>query len=211
MGHFDVFMQDSGSLCDEDFILAEQEGRLNALLESLPIVQEAHTDNLVLQMFSICMFRVVFAHGLPDGAAPMNTSVGWPFYSILISNDASEPSYTDWFYDSNATIHDLATSVNTSNAGKIFVADDIDLYVGTNPSGREAIFLRERWLYLPSQVVSNEIRSIGIYWASGSGTYNARGIMARVRLKDSGGNPITFNKPSDKTLLVQYTISLISS
>jgi hypothetical protein len=101
--------------------------------------------------------------------------------------------------------------VNTGNAGKRFVAHDMEVLVDVEPNGREGIFMRERWLYLPSQVVSNEIRCVGVFWCENITDGNdERGRIGRVRMKDAGGNPVTLNKSSSQTLLIQYTFTLVS-
>ena len=65
---FKVYIVTGG---DEDFVRAQQEGRLNALLKELPVDKELHCDNLITNMFVISQFRRNFA-GFPNGAAPMN-------------------------------------------------------------------------------------------------------------------------------------------
>jgi hypothetical protein len=39
---------------------------------------------------------------------------------------------------------------------------------------------------------------------------NYCGRIARIRLKDSGGNPIEINKTADITLFVEYRFTLIT-
>ena len=51
MGHFDIFVQDAKGYNDADFISAQKNGTIDNLLASLPVKQEVHTNNLVLQMF----------------------------------------------------------------------------------------------------------------------------------------------------------------
>lgn len=209
-GHFDIFVQDAKGLRDEDFLRAEREGRLRDLVKSLPIDQEAHTDNLVLDMYPICMMRRVIGHGFPSGPYPMERGTGIPFYSICLLSLATEPEYIEW-YSGYWSLHNMSYTVNSVNAGKRFVVHDMDLLVDVEPTGREGIFIKERWLYLPSQAVSNEIRSVGAYWCENITDGNdERGQLARVRMKDAGGNPITLNKSASQTLLIQYTFTLVS-
>lgn len=98
------------------------------------------------------------------------------------------------------------------NAAKRFVQDDIEgplIYSDTD--GAEAVHLKERWLWLPSQAVSNRIRSVGIFSCEINNTGNDdRSATARVRLKDASGFPITLNKSSSQVLLVQYTFTLFA-
>lgn len=209
-GHFDVFVKEASSLRDEDFLLAAREGRLNELLDSLRTEQEAHSDNQIFHGFPIALFRIAFAHGLPNGAYCMDRATGIPFYNIIVLSTASEPSYLEWtaWY---GNLHSQSGSVDTSNAGKRFVVHAMDTYVAVEPDGREGVFLRSRWLYVPSQIVSSEIRSIGAAWCEYvTDSNDERQSMARVRLKDAGGNPITLSKASNQALLVQYTATLVS-
>ena len=209
-GHFDIYLQDAQGLKDEDFILARQEGRLNSLLKELPVDEEVHCGNQVTHMYPIAIWREAMNHGFPSGAYPMERGAGVPFYNITILSDTSEPAYTDWWGGYN-TLHNQPYSVNTGNAGKRFVAHDEELLVDVGADGRESVFLRERWLYLPSQVVSNEIRSVGVYWCENITDGNdERGLVARVRMKNAGGQPITLNKSSSQTLLIQYTFTLVA-
>lgn len=210
MGRFDIYVQDAGDLKDEDFVQAEKEGRLNQLLDEMPVAQEAHGENTLTHMIVVAYFRKLFT-GFPNAAYPMeraNTSI---FHHITVLNWSDEPYFNYWM-SYNGYIHNPSGNVNSSNAGKRFVAHDIELLCDTDPSGREAVFMRERWLYLPSQVVSNSIRSIGVYWSeyiNDTGNED-RGMVAWVRMKDAGGMPLTLNKSSSQTLLIQYTVTWVA-
>lgn len=211
-GHFDVFVQDATGLSDTDFLIAEREGRLRDLIDTLPVVQKAGGKNQVTQMLPICMMRKDFGHGFPNGSYPMEGSSGFPFFNITILSTTSEPDYADW-YGAYVNAHSVADSVDTANTnGKRFVRDAVETIVGTDPNGRESVWHRNRWVYLPSHVVSSEIRSVGVYWSEQDARDNSsdRGLMARVRMKDSGGNPITLNKTAFQALTIQYTFTLVS-
>lgn len=208
-GHFDLFLQNSRGLRDADFIAARDAGRLGALLETLPVEREVHSDNLVHQLFSICMFRLVFGHGLPNGTYPMSVSTGIPFYTVALLTSGDEPAYSDW-WGGNQYPYNVPYCVSTTGY-KRFVVNAEETSYAAEVSGREAVFLRSRWLFLPSEAVSNSIRSVGAYW-SDTATLGAedRGLIARARIKDTGGNPITLIKTSEQSLLVQYTATLVS-
>lgn len=208
-GRFDIYLQDARGLTDEDFIQARREGRLKSLLKGLPVDEEVHCDNQVMHMYPIAIWREAMNHGFPSGAYPMERGAGIPFYSICILSDTSEPAYTDWFsgyWDLNNMSYNVGNS-----PGKRFVAHDEELLVDVGADSRESVFLRERWLYLPSQVVSNQIRSVGVYWCENiTDGSDERGMVARVRMKNAGGQPITLNKSSSQTLLIQYTFTLVA-
>lgn len=209
-GQFDIYLQDARGYTDEDFVRAQQEGRLSALLKELPVDQEVHVKNTVTHMMAISQFRRNFA-GFPGGATPMDRYNNSPLHHILLSYDPSEPAYTDW-YSVYSTIHNGPYSVEGSTAGKRFIGYDVETpFQGVNPSGREEVFTRHRFLYLPSQAISNRIRSVSVWWSEYIQDGNEdRGLVARVRMKDAGGQPITLDKSSSQSLLIQYTFSLVS-
>lgn len=208
-GRFDIYLQDACGLKDEDFALAQREGRLDSLLTELPVDQELHIDNVVMQMMVISLFRKCFT-GMPNGAVPMERYNYIQLHHILLSYDPSEPAFTDW-YSVYCTIHNGPYSVESSTAGKRFLGHDLENYQGVDPTGREGTFTRHRFLYLPSQAISNQIRSVSVWWSEYLQDANEdRGIVARVRLKDSGGQPVTLNKSSAQSLLIQYTFGLVS-
>lgn len=209
-GHFDLYLLNSGRLTDEDFAQARREGHLNSLLEGLPIDEEVHCSNQVTHMFTIALFRKAFGHGFPDGAYPMERGVGVVLHNITLAYDATQPAYTDWWGGYN-TIHNTPYSVNTGNAGKRFIGYDIERHQDVDPNGREGVFTWHRWLYSPSQVVSNQIRTVNVFWCETvRDGIEEKGYVARVRLKDAGGNPVTLNKSASQTLLIQYTFTLVA-
>jgi hypothetical protein len=209
MGRFHILLQDSGHLKDSDFVLAQKEGRLDELVDSLPVEQEAFAENTATHMMVIANFRKHFA-GMPNGAYPMervNTSI---LHHVTLLNWASEPYFAYWmsYY---GTIHNPSGSVNTGNAGKRFYAHAIETYSEKDPTGREEVFARSRFLYLPSQVVSNQIRSLGVYWGEYVNDNNEdKGMVAWARMKDAGGFPLTLDKSASQTLLIQYTFRWVA-
>jgi hypothetical protein len=209
MGCFNICVQDAGGLTDEDFLKAKKEGCLDELLAGLPVDQEAQAENTATHMIVIAHFRKHLT-GFPNGAYPMdrvNTSI---LHHITLLNWASEPYFAYWmsYY---GTIHNPSGSVNTGNAGKRFYAHAIETYSEKDPTGREGVFVRSRWLYLPSQAVSNQIRAIGVYWGEYVNDNNEdKGMVAWARMKDAGGFPLTLDKSASQTLLIQYTFSWVA-
>jgi hypothetical protein len=80
--------------------------------------------------------------------------------------------------------------------------------------GKEEIYFKSRFLYLPSQGISNNIRSIGVYGAEyASNQYNneERYLVARVRLKDPDtGLPVILIKNFNQVLVIEYTVFFVS-
>jgi hypothetical protein len=84
--------------------------------------------------------------------------------------------------------------------------------VAVDPSGREAVYMKSKWLYLPGEATSSVIRSVRVFQLEylpdrANGAF-PKGRIGRVRIKDSGGNPVTVSKGATKSLLVEYTFTL---
>lgn len=221
-GHFDLTLMDAPGYTAEDFERARRKGEMDALLAKLPVVQRAETNNRLFDNLAGYVLYNLFQVG----------NCGWPYYladegpeaaltSIcLLSTSDDTLSYTeDWGVDntySYMTIHDVPDSINTSNAGKIFIQNQATTYlIDKQSGGREGIYFRNRFTYIPGEATGS-IRSIGIYYSSNGSQgragsyYRAAGRIGRVRLKDPGGNPITLSKGSGQVLMVEYTMYLVS-
>lgn len=213
-GYFDVKTKDLGGLSDDDLLaMMSPEGKvtpeLAKLLDGLPTVQHAQGKNLVSDNFASSSFKYCFSGGTIDN--PYNQGNGI-LATILIMNTDSEPAYTD-ATNQYTTMHGLTGGVG-SLPGKRFIEDDVEAHlIVTDSGGRESILFRSRWMYLAAEAVSNDIRSLGVYHCryGGSSTSSIeRGRIARIRLKDSGGNPIIINKTASQVLLIEYRFTLVS-
>ena len=126
----------------------------------------------------------------------------------------SEPTYTEQT-NQYTNLHNISGSANTSSGGKRFIEDDIDPHLmdaDPDGNGRESILFRSRFLYLAAEGNSNDIRSLGVYFmrdADSTGSFD-RARIARIRLKDGGGNPIIINKTSAQVLLIEYRFTLVN-
>lgn len=58
-------------------------------------------------------------------------------------------------------------------------------------------------------VATGNISQIAVGWGGSPSTSNYQGLFSLVRIKDSGGNPITITKLSDEVLDVRYELQLI--
>ncbi len=210
-GHFEVELKDSGALRDEDFLSIPRR-ELNSLLDSLRIVKHVEGWNKCNDMLPASIFR-----GVMSGA-----DIDYPFNNFITGYSAigninveyrdPEITYTEWIY-ANADIHNIGYPVGTGNSGKRFIEDEITNHaIEAYQNSREEVWFRSRWLYLPSQIVCGNIRSIGYFFGyDGDADYTtSRGTYGRFRLKDSNGNPITISKSSSQVLLVQMKLVFVS-
>lgn len=218
-GHFDLELINAKGLVDRDFDRAVQGGYINDLLGDLPLNRKVSSNNRVFDNMAGHYLDKLFS--MPDCADPYywSAAAGYTAFTFitLLSTDG-EPTYTeDWMDTGYVSIHNAVGTVDDATAGKKFITDQITPYsLWEDTGGREAIHFRNRWLYTTTQANSSVIRSIGIFfsadvsmtWSSSSSYRIAR--IGRVKLKDSGGNPVTLSKNSNQVLLVEYTYSLVS-
>jgi hypothetical protein len=114
-------------------------------------------------------------------------------------------------------MHNSTYSVNTVSAAKRFYNDQIAAAeVWSHADAvKQQVFFRNRWLYLPTEGYSNNIRSLVIVWSTDCanvlvpGTFNYYEI-GRVRLKDAAGEKVRINKTQYQAMLMEYTFSLVS-
>lgn len=214
LGHFDVQLKHAGGLDDAAILAAIRRGEIGKVLADMPTEQHARARNLVFDNFAgYTFFHVFFG---PTCANPFNVNPGGNAVlgSVCVTNKDDDPSYTE-SWNAYTGIHNITGSVNTSNAGKRFVEDGINDHQQTadpDNTGRESILYREQWLYLPSQVISNVIKSITIGFSDNGDTTGSedRALTARVRLKDSKGRKVAISKTAKHVLLVQYDFTLVT-
>ena len=214
-GQFDLQLKPARGLDDAAFIEAIRRGTVGKLLAELPTELRAKARNQLFDNFA--GFHLDHSFSGPQTAYPYYLDSGNAALShIWMSNeDGDTGTYTeDWTGYVNA--HNMTGSVNGSNAGKRFVEDGITDHVQESDpdgNGRESLRYTERWLYLPSQVISNVIKSIGIGFhrdADASLNNYDAGKIGRVRLKDSQGRNVAISKTAKHVLLVQYECTLVT-
>lgn len=213
-GRFDVHLKPARGLDDAAFIEAIRQGAIGALLAELPTEQRARTRNQLFDNFA--GFQLDHSFSGPQTAYPFYFDSGNAALAhiCMTSIDGDTDTYTeDWSAYTN--LHNMTGSVNGSNAGKRFVEDGITDHIQESDpdnNGRESLKYTERWLYLPSQIVSNVIRSItiGYHTNADSGGNQETAVIGRVRLKDSQGRKVDISKTSKHVLLVQYECTLVT-
>ena len=217
-GLFTFTKHQAGKLTDADFQKAMQQDCLDKLLADLPISQQvkAVSNRLFDNMASYLFFRLFTGAPNPSNIYSQGGNAAAALASICLqTTDAETDSYTEDI-QGFTSIHALPDTVNNQTAGKRFVEDGIRAFeIQTDPGalGRQAISFTNRWLYTPSQGISQDIRSIGIIAASDADhTVGASvGRIGRVRLKDDAGRNIILHKGDDEVLMVQYTCTLVSN
>ncbi len=211
-GHYELQLKDAKELKDEDFLLAIKENRLDDLLLQLDTVLNLKGHNLIQHWFPPTVFHNVFEHGIPD--SPSGTQYYCnPLDNIGFMTTDSEPTYTEsysWFGSGYIYYDNIGSS-----AVKRFVEHRLEIQqVIVDPSGRESVRMRTRWLFLPSQAVSSNIRSLGIWGCQQNYTLGNsinRYQTGRLRFKDPAtGNPVVINKSSNQALTFEYTIHCVS-
>lgn len=196
---------------DEPFLEAMRQKRLRDFLKTLDRKLFLKTNNLLMDMWSAKIFQDVWnGQGVPQLANYWYYSGGAAGVSgVYLSNQSSEPTLTE---PSSGTVYGnwtaIGNSVDGTYAAKRFFEDDSEAHqIFVNPDGRESIIFLSRFLWLPSQGNLSTIRSLTIHWSEDADDLTAghqRGKVGRVRFKDGGGNPVTFDKTSSQALLVEY-------
>lgn len=223
-GHFDLALLDTPGLTQEAIEAVRREGgdpNVEALLRSFKKEDEWHTDNLIYQTTPSYLYFWAFSMTSAYGSMNLNSyggSNGLGF--INLSSTGAEPTYNGELYSVYTSWLSVQDSVGSGSSKHFFtaaygstgpiVAPDI----AVDPNGREAVYMKTKWLYLPGEATSSVIRSIGVYFGDGlydyANTSYVKTRIGRVRIKDSGGNPVTISKASTKSLLVEYTFTLPS-
>lgn len=208
-GHFDVTLLDSGGYSDKQFQRAIDEGRIDQLLKVLKVEQKLSRNNLMFDHVAVCVLDHCFSG--PNAPHDMYYSPNWLNNIMLLTVD-SDPTYTET--NAEYTYPNSMSGAASSNSAKRFITDQIDTHqLAVLSGGREGIYFRSRWLYLPSQAVSNNIRSLGAYWCRYDDNLSSsiqRTRISRVRLKDDQGRNVILNKTSRQVLLVEYEVTLFS-
>lgn len=216
-GLFNIAVLDAKGFTDEDFRVMRREGRLQEQLQRLPVVQQAQTKNRIFDNMAGYLLDRVFS--LPACASYYSSEDYGPSaalsFIVPLTTDAATSDYVeDWTAQDRypRAVDDIVVAADASV--KRFIEDEITANVIWVDADREAIHFRTRWLYLPSEIVSSNIRSIGIFFQSDGnnvgGGYREVGRLGRVRLKNSGGVPVVLNKTAAQVLLIEYTFTLVS-
>jgi len=213
-GHFDLTMLNTPGLTRDLIEAVRREGGDPAVedyLRKFAKEGEWKTDNLIFQTTPCILYYHAFAGPSIYGGQPMSTG---GLACIVLAITSPEPTYNGEVAAVylGATWESLPDGAGIGTGrGKRFINDCIvtpDFKVDS--SGREAVYGKFKWLYLPGEATSSVIRSVTVYGYKDdpaiAGNYYHR--TGRVRIKDSGGNPVTISKLATKSLLVEYTFTM---
>lgn len=221
-GRFDIKTFDTPGLTSEKLeeLLGPRNKRkpcaFDRLMKQWNVAQAVEGSNIVFDGFTAYSFHHAFQEGLSkigltDPWDTGSTGACAAFSTLAWETTDAEPTYQEHAnYTGEAR---YTTGIVAQGAFKRFVEDDIEAFlISSDPYGRESISFRSRWLWLPSNFSSSNIRSLAAWysWDADSGGYGARARMSRIRLKDSAGNPVILTKTSSQTLFAEYTVTLVS-
>ena len=207
---------------DDEYRRAIAAGRLGRLLRAhtlevhCPLRNNLASDNLPSWFFDKIMSGGVVQYPYRRGVFGTDGLA-----TIHLSNYDHVPTYTEYQGE-------IYTGINTypgvvGSSAKRFVEDDVvdqrivtwadaaeNLGVGVP---RESLLFRATFLYLPSQGVSNEIRSIQYNYAVDAdytGT-TQRGNFGRILLRNAKGEAIVISKTANHVLLVEVEFEIVTA
>jgi hypothetical protein len=208
LGRFDLQMFESPGLTPE-LVAAWKKQGLDPIreLQRYEKVGRWATDNLVNGSIPSFYYYHCWAGADPYSELRPNSAL---LYWLALTTLATEPGYqTDGL---RATVNSNPANIPnivSSTGGKTIITDDIvSAVIDVDPDGREAVFKTFRFLYYPGEATSDLIKSVEIWFYCSGYTYGNR--VARVRIKDSGGNPVTLVKTATRSLMIQYTYTMPS-
>lgn len=210
-GHFDLRLMETPKLTREVIDAVRREGGDPAVEEYLrrfPVDGEWKTKNMIFQPSPAFLFyRAMSGPSVPNSM----TGNGGILLAIVLSPEAAEPVYTDYAWVISPHTNAVYSVTTDGTSYKYFIDNCIVTPdIKSDPHGRESIYIKCKWLYLPGEATSDQIKSIGV-WGSGGWSIAAYcGRTGRVRIKDSGGNPVTIAKAATKSFLVEYTFTMPS-
>ena len=218
-GRFDLQMLHTPGLTQDLLDAVRREGGDAAVMEYLqrfPVDGQWAMDNLIFKTAP----SYFYYQALSNPGNYFTTGYGWNaptlFAWIALTQTSTEPSYTGEVYTLDFGWDSTPDMVGGTSSHKVFINNCIiSPDFKSDPNGREAIYAKLKWLYLPGEATHSSIRSV-TYYSSCRLDYTTsnfsvgHGRTGRVRIKDSGGNPVTINKASNKSLLVEYTFTMPS-
>lgn len=222
-GHVDLQRFDARGLGKEEIQAGIKAMGLDRFLKEIHKNGHWEGKNRILAALARCLY---YSQGstttnggwlnAPDPGNYYNTSANPFLWAALLASTATEPAVNEWFSQNNSynwTPPDAVTS--QYDALKRFNTDGVvDVEVFKDPSGKEASHVRQKFMWYPGEATSSSIRSVVIYSSEGNsgygGIYEDKARVARWRIKDSGGNPVTLSKLAQEVLLLQYTLTFYS-
>jgi len=183
------------------------------LAESGELVERQRTKNLVMDNMAGMLLHHTQSSApalVPASYSNINQRVA----VLNMSNDSSEPTYTEEYVTGGTDRNDMQFSINGTDASKYLIVDQVTPFTIESfvpLDGREGAHFQNKLLYIPSEAVGS-IYSFAI-WSRDNASMSTPGnnaIVTRVRLKNSAGDPIVINKTASETLLVQWDFYMLS-
>jgi len=215
-GHMNLQRFDARGLTKEEIQVGIKAMGLDRFLEEIHKTGHWEGKNRILQGLPRCLFYGA-GHTTSNGGwlnAPnpgthyQNASNPLLWAAFLLSTE-TEPVLTE--AETGSPNNSYVT--NGICPGKRFDTDGvIDVEVFKDPTGREAAIVQQKFMWYPGESTSTTIRSVGVYSrvaddaTCGSSGYNSYTKVARWRIKDSGGVPVTLVKLPAEVLFLQYSL-----
>lgn len=211
-GFFSATVLDASSLTPAERDRMVEAGLWDELLERLPRKQSAEGKNMVFDNFAAYLFFRAFSGGDITNPYDYNDGSG---HSALATMNLLYHERAPYYQESshqNTSPGSLTYTV-TSDAWKRFINDEaLPSLVQVDPGGREEVQFRSRFMFAAGEAIADNIRCFAVYFCEsgpGTGTWD-RGIIAKIRLQDAGGNLLTLEKTVNDVLLLEYWFKLVS-
>jgi hypothetical protein len=208
-GHFDLQMFDAPDLTPA-LVEAWKKQGLDPIAEIERRYEELgrwSADNLVIGTTPGFYYYHCWSGATPYSPMNANSSLLW---GLALTTLATEPGYQTEYLSAYlwGSPENIPNKVS-SGGGKSIIDDDIvSPVIDIDPDGRESMFMSFKYLFYPGQAVSDLIRSVEIWYFDTGGNQGAR--VARVRIPDSNGVPVTLHLGPSSALMVGYTYRLVS-
>ena len=220
-GRFQVDLLRAGGLRDADFWRAGEAGRLPELLASLDAeLRCPKRKNLATDHIPQYLFWAIMSGASTETPYTRNGVGSGGLAHLNLSSYDGDPTYTETSGEYYTNPNGMPGTVGSS--GKRFINDHIEtqrLLVWEDAHenrfevfAKESLMFRERWLYLPSQGISNNIRSMQYNYASDADQTGSayRGNFGRIRLRNERGEKVIINKTEDHVLFVELEFELVT-
>lgn len=161
----------------------------------------------------------------PDPGNYYNTLITGHLWCVLLATTSTEPAVTESYstqFNNGNTNYIPFPDRCVNGYWKRFDSDGpVDVQVYKDAGGRELAKIRQTFMWYPGECTSSQIRSVCVYGGyQHSYTVADPGFptptyydyrvtrLARWRVKDAGGVPVTLVKLDQEVLLLQYTLTM---
>lgn len=217
-GHMDLQRFDARGLTREEIDAGIQAMGLDRFLKEVHKNGHWSGKNRILTALARCMYYGR-GHSTDNGGwlnAPnpgnyYNDSISPGMSHLVLASTSTEPAVTE-AYTNRSYYVNFPDIIGPSK--RVDTDCPVDVEVFKDTTGKESVILRQKAIWYPGESTSSEIRSIVLYGAEADLSmprdYLAKTRMARWRIKDSGGVPVTLTKLDQEILLLQYSFIMYS-